>query len=384
MKTGIANLPLHGGNCPAWLFPRMKKLAGEITEAIVLEHGTEEFLRRLSDPCFFQSLGCVIAFDWHSSGLTTTTTAAIKEGIEKKNLGIKVCGGKGAASRKTPRELDESGNELGLSSAKIERLKYSSRMSAKVDNNLIQDGYQLYHHSFFVSESGKWAVIQQGMNNINRYARRYHWLSDNVESFVKEPHSCISCDKKESSVLNMTSLESKEAQKAGIDMVNDNPEHLRKHMNQTIRNLKQQMILPDFTGESQILNMPIHEPILQCELSERVLNQLKAAYEIQPQSYEELVSLRGVGAKSIRALALVSELIYGCRASWQDPVKFSFAHGGKDGYPYPVDRENYDSTISFMKAAVENAKLRDKEKTKAIFKLNQLMANPTFDLKRFK
>ncbi len=367
-RTAVANLPLHGGNCPKWLFPRMRKLAGEICEAITIEYGNEELLRRMADAFFFQSLGCIISYDWHSSGLTTTTTAAIKEGIANRNLGIKVCGGKGSASRKTPAEIEECGSEFGITTTKIEKLKYSSRMAAKVDNNLIQAGYPLYHHSFFLTEDGKWAVVQQGMNNDNRYARRYHWLSGNVYDFVNEPHTAI-CGNKEENVLNMTAAASRESRKASVDILNDNPVHLRKYLRQLP--FQQQSTLTSF----ETLSMPRHEPILITDLTERTLQQLQAAYEFQPENYEELVSLHGIGAKSVRALALASELIYGCRASWADPVKFSFAHGGKDGYPYPVDRNNYDKTIEVLRTAVENAKLEYKEKLNAIKHLKMQAAH---------
>ena len=377
MRTGLANLPLHGGSCPKWLFPRMRKLAGEITEAIVLEFGSDEFLRRISDTFFFQSLGCVIGYDWHSSGVSTTTTAAIKEGIAKKNLGIKVCGGKGATSRKTPVEIENFGSEFGLSTKNTERLKYSSRMAAKTDSVLVQDGYQLYHHSFFLTETGNWAVVQQGLNDSNGYARRYHWLSDNVQSFVNEPHAAI-CGGKENNVLNMTAKESEETRKTSVDIVNDNPQHLRKYVKNPhpqLRGLQQrQLLLTEFNGRTiETLNMPRHEPILSCDLTEKTLKQLQIAYEIQPENYEELVSLRGIGSKSIRALALVSELVYGCRASWKDPVKFSFALGGKDGYPYAVDRSDYDKTVEIIKVAVENAKLGEKDRLNAIRRLNDFL-----------
>ena len=375
-KTAVANLPLHGGSCPKWLFPRMKKLAGEITEAIVIEHGHDEFLRRMADTFFFQSFGCVLAYDWHSSGLTTTTTAAIKEGIGNKNLGMAVCGGKGATSRKTPAEIDVCGSNFGLSANKIERLKYSSRMAAKVDSNLVQDGYQLYHHTFFMAESGKWAVVQQGMNSSDRYARRYHWLSDNVSDFVNEPHSCISCDKKEEGVLNMAAAESEEARKASVDLLNDNPTHLKRYMQAPL--LKRQLVLSNFSSPFvETLTMPRHEPILLSDLTGRTMKQLQAAYELQPKSYEELVSIRGIGPKSVRALALVSELVYGCRAIWDDPAKFSFAHGGKDGYPYPVDRGNYDKTIEILKSAIENSKLGEKDRMGAIKRLGQFIGQET-------
>jgi hypothetical protein len=360
MKTGVANLPLHPGSCPKWLFPRMKKLSGLITEAIVDEYGAEEFLRRLADPFFFQSLSCVIGFDWHSSGTTTTTMGALKESVNSLNLGIEICGGKGATSRKTPHEI--AATSLNVSSQRIEKLVYSSKMAAKVDSNLVQAGYVLYHHCFVFTENGSWAVVQQGMNDANGYARRYHWLSDNVRSFVEEPHLGI-CGEKESNVLDMTSRQSDDARKTSVDLVKDNPLHLRRYF--TKQTVLRQFVNVTTTTENSSsngdyndggynyeLSLPAHHPTPQ--LSEKSLASLQKAYELQPQNYEELVSLQGIGAKSIRALALVSELVYGAKASWQDPVKYSFAHGGKDGFPYPISREHYDKSIEILTSAIRN------------------------------
>jgi uncharacterized protein len=363
MKTGIANLPLHPGSCPKWLFPRMKKLSGLIAEAIVDEYGAEEFLRRIADPFFFQSLSCVIGFDWHSSGTTTTTMGALKESVNSLNLGIEICGGKGSTSRKTPDEI--AATKLNVQSQKIEKLVYSSRMAAKVDSNLIQAGYALYHHCFVFSENGSWAVVQQGMNDLNGYARRYHWLSDNISSFVEEPHLGI-CGEKESNVLDMTSMQSDDARKISLDLVKDNPLHLRRYL--TEQTVLQQFVSAttainhsssngDYDNENDFffpyeLTMPAHHPTPR--LSEKSLATLQKAYELQPQNYEELVSLKGIGAKSIRALALVSEIVYGAKASWQDPVKYSFAHGGKDGYPYPINTQHYDKSIEILTAAIRN------------------------------
>ncbi|MBN2454349.1 DUF763 domain-containing protein [Candidatus Woesearchaeota archaeon] len=364
MRTGTANLPLHGGSCPSWLFPRMRELSGLITEAIVDEYGKDEFLRRIADPFFLQSLSCVIGFDWHSSGTTTTTMGALKEAVNKLGLGITICGGKGKTSRKAPQEIIAS--SYNISSKKLQKLVYSSRMAAKVDSNLLQDGYNLYHHCFIFTEEAKWAVVQQGMAD-NGYARRYHWLSDNVASFVNEPHESI-CGEKEEEVLDMTACQSEEARRTSVDLINDNPVHLRKYLSPQLR-------LNDFFDySSEELTMPAHHPTPQ--LSKRVMQQLQAAYEIQPQSYEELASLKGIGAKSIRALALVSELIYGAKPSWNDPVKFSYAHGGKDGFPYPIDQDHYDKSIAVLSDAVRNAKMKEKEKIKAIKKLRAFIPNP--------
>jgi uncharacterized protein len=377
MKTGVANLPLHPGSCPKWLFPRMKKLSGLIAKAIVDEYGTEEFLRRIADPFFFQSLSCVIGFDWHSSGTTTTTMGALKESVNALNLGIEICGGKGSTSKKTPDEI--AATKLNVPSQKIEKLVYSSRMAAKVDSNLIQAGYVLYHHCFIFSENGSWAVVQQGMNDLNGYARRYHWLSDNISSFVEEPHLGI-CGEKESSVLDMTSMQSNEARKTSLDLVKDNPLHLRRYL--TEQTVLQQFVTTTTINHSSSndgydndndfyfpyeLTMPSHHPTPR--LSEKSLASLQKAYELQPKNYEELVSLKGIGAKSIRALALVSELVYGAKASWKDPVKYSFAHGGKDGYPYPINCGHYDKSIEILTAAIRN-NFPENDKIKALKKLS--------------
>ncbi len=343
MKTGVADLPLHYGSCPKWLFPRMKKLGRAVTEIIVLEYGRDEFLRRISDPFFFQSFGCALGFDWHSSGLTTTVTGALKEGLGT-DLGIAVLGGKGRASRKTPEQIEKLESIFSLSSSKIEELKYASRLAAKVDNNCIQAGFVLYHHSFFVTEDGKWSVVQQGLNSENHYARRYHWLSEKVKSFVVEPHVAICCDTK-GRALNMVAEESEESRKASDDLSKENPNNLKKYL------------LMDTKHEIDLKN---YKPLMN-------------AFEFQPKNYEELVALKGLGARSIRALALLSKLVYGAEPSWKDPVKFSFSHGGKDGFPYPVDRETYDKSIEILKTALENANIGDKEKIYAFKRLNEFI-----------
>ncbi len=340
MKTGVADLPLHYGRCPRWLFGRMKKLGKAVTEIIVYEFGKDEFLKRISDPFFFQSFACVLGFDWHSSGVTTTVTGALKEGLKYGELGIVILGGKGKASRKTPQEIEKLENIFSLSSSKIEKLKNASKLSAKVDNSALQDGFQLYHHSFFVSEDGKWSVIQQGMNPEIHYARRYHWLSEKVKSFVVEPHLAICCDTK-GKALNMIAKESEECRKSSVDLIKDNPNNLKKYL---LLDRKHEIDLKNFRG-------------------------LNNAYEFQPKNYEQLILVKGMGPKSIRALALLSKLIYGKEPSWKDPVKFSFAHGGKDGYPYPVNRKTYDESIVILKTAVENAKIGNKEKIFAIKRL---------------
>ncbi len=354
-KTGAVNLPLHGGKAPRWLFERMVKLSGAITEVILYEYGQEEFLKRISNPYWFQAFGCVLGFDWHSSGVTTTTCGALKMAVNPQEHGIFVAGGKGRTSRKTPEEIEKAVDLFSLSSKKIDELKYSSRMSAKVDNSCVQDNYQLYHHIFIFTEKSKWVVVQQGMND--SHARRYHWMSDNVESFVEEPHSAICCDRAENA-LDMTSKENKEARKISVDLVKDGPVHLEKYLTK-----KPNKSLMEFS-------MPEHHWIKDIDVGKQGMKVLQRAYELQPDNYEELVSLKGMGPKRIRALALISDLVYGSGLSWKDPVKYSFAHGGKDGTPYPVNRQVYDSSIKMLKDSLENAKLNNKERLGAIRRLN--------------
>lgn len=343
MKTGVADLPLHWGRAPLWLFGRMVKLSREIVEIVILEYGKDEFLRRISDPFWFQAFSCVIGYDWNSSGTTTVTTGALKE-AHLEDLGLAALGGKGRASRKTPKEIESLENIFSFSTSKIEELKYASRLTAKVDNNCIQAGFVLYHHSFLVSEDGKWCVIQQGMNTENRYARRCHWLSEKVKSFVVEPHIAICCDVK-GKALNMVAEESEECRKASVDISKDNPEKLKNYL---LLDKRHEIDLKNYKG-------------------------LMNAYEFQPKNYEELIAVKGLGAKSIRALALISKLVYGSEPSWRDPVKFSFCMGGKDGYPFEVDRQTYDKSIEILKTAVENAKIGNKEKLFALKRLQDFL-----------
>jgi hypothetical protein len=370
MRTGNVNLPLHTGSCPRWLFSRMKKLSGVISEMIIDEYRQGGFLKRLADPYFFQALSCVIGFDWHSSGTTTTTMGALKESINNMGLGVYVAGGKGAASRKTPEEILRFSANLNLSERKREKMVYSSKMSAKVDSAVLQDGYELYHHCFVFTERGDWAVIQQGLNTRSKYARRYHWLSDSIESFVNEPHSAVCCDRK-SSVLNMVAKESDEARKVSLDIIKGNPSHLKKYIN-----IKQpaQKTINDFSGNrtEEFTMVPRHTII---EMDKRNMEALKKAYEVQPRTYEELVAIKGIGPKTIRSLALISELVYGKPASWRDPVKYSFAHGGKDGYPYKINRKHYDASIGILNDAIRNAKLGDKDKLNAIRRLKSFFCH---------
>ena len=354
MKTGTANLPMHWGRAPKWLFDRMEKLSREISIAIISEYGSQELLKRLSDPYWFQAFGCVLGYDWHSSGLTTTVCGALKSGLSglEKDLNFFTAGGKGKTSRKTPSEITNWGEKASLQ-IDPEDLVYSSRMSAKVDSTAIQDGYQLYHHNFFFTKEGSWTVVQQGMNSQTRYARRYHWYSENFEDFVNEPNNSICDNKKYDNVLNLTSKGSTNARNTISEISQQKPEKITSEYRKLIT-----------------LEMPRREWIEESDIKpENLERTILSTYERQPKNFEELLGIKGVGPKSIRALTLISELTYGTKADWQDPVKYSFAHGGKDGYPYPVDRENYDKSIEVLKSAIRKSKLDRKEKKNAIQKL---------------
>lgn len=348
-RTGIANLPLHGGRCPPWLFQKMKQLAKPVAEAVVDGYGTEEFLRRLADPHWFQAFGCVLGFDWHSSGVTTTVCGALKE-ASLEDIGIGVAGGKGKRSLEAPEQIIETSDKLGFSDSAS--LVSASRLSAKVDNACVQDGYALYHHAFFFSRDG-WAVVQQGMNNDNHYARRYHWASRLVRSFVDEPHSAICCDARSESALDMTAKQSTVARFASVDALNEGDyQKLKRH------------------AEIKTLEMPEHHGIIPGKQVVKALNQ---AREIKPADYEELIAIRGIGPAAVRALALTANLIYGTELSWSDPAKFSFAHGGKDGHPFFVRKDLYENTIAMLKDAVSEAKIGNMDKARALRRLNEFV-----------
>jgi hypothetical protein len=345
----------------------MQKLAGEMATVIVHEYGLDMFLRRVSDPFWFQALGCVLGYDWHSSGVTTVLTGVYKSAINPLELGLTVCGGKGKTSRKTPAEIDFLGDKYGFSETKLDELRYASRMSAKVDTTAIQAGYPLYHHAFFVTESGTWAVVQQGINTEDKSARRYHWLSENVRGFVVEPHNAVVGDLKRDVALDMAAKESEGCRKTSTDLTKENPRKLRKTF-LSIRPVHQKSLqewIPTGLGDGYAVDafsLP------------RSLNwkAIKRAYDFQPRNYEELLSIRGIGPATVRALALVSELVYGERPSWDDPVKYTFCVGGKDGVPYPVDRKTYDETIEILDNAIKQAKVGSKEKLNTVKRLRAL------------
>jgi hypothetical protein len=314
----------------------MRSLAHEISRIIIDSYGTKELLSRLAEPMFFQAFSCAIGFDWHSSGTTTTACGALKEALTPE-MGVMAAGGKGRASRNTLDELSSRCEIFGLDSGPLIK---ASVMSAKVDGCCIQDGYELYHHSFFFDDSGNWAVVQQGLNDASGYARRYHWL--NASRFVDgPPDEIIGIPNPET--LNLAGKKSAGARKASLDLINDNPIHLRKYL----------------TGQTTLLDdrhsLPKRHEILRCDLTERDWKLLNDAYELQPKDYEELLCLRGMGRKKLRALALLSKLIHGTELDWKDPVKYSFAHGGKDGIPYPVDRDTYRNSIEFLRDIITDS-----------------------------
>lgn len=367
-------MPLHGGKAPSWLTGRMRGLAREIANIIIDEYGTAKFIARLSDPYWFQALGCVLGYDWHSSGVTTVVTGVLKMALNPEEHGVAVCGGKGKTSRKTPSDIQAVGEKWGFSQETIDELTYTSRITAKVDNTAIQAGYQLYHHAFLITKEQKWAVVQQGMSNEDRSARRYHWLSDKTHNFVVEPHSAIACNVKREKALNMVARESEDARKASVDLSKEPPKKLMVLIQSASKPQKQaslQQWLPKtddpWIQTQTTLNMP------------RNINwdTLSRIYEFQPQNYEELLSVKGVGPATVRGLALVAELIYGEEPSWEDPVKFSFAYGGKDGVPYPVDRRAMDESIDILKKSVEEAKIGESDKLRSLQRLRQFVPQNT-------
>jgi hypothetical protein len=349
----------------------MQKMAKEIVTIIVDEYGADEFLRRVSDPFWFQALGCVLGYDWHSSGVTTVVTGILKQAISSQQHSLAVCGGKGRASRKAPMEISTVGEEFGFSDDDIRALRRASRMSAKVDNVAVQAGYQLYHHAFFIADDGKWAVVQQGMCPTDRTARRYHWLSDNVRSFVVEPHSAVVGNVKRDTVLDMTAEESEGCRKASVDVVKEEPRRLMR-MLQSVRQEFQRSLgewLPR-SGDSDPETYAFHNLSMPRNINWETLREV---YEFQPSNYEELLGFRGVGPATVRGLALVAEVIYGEKPSWKDPVKYSFAYGGKDGVPCPVDRRAMDESIQILREAVQNAKMGEKEKMRSLQKLRRFV-----------
>ena len=372
----MATFTLDYGTCPRWLFERMVKLGREMAHVVVAEEGPEAFIRRLSDPVWFQSLGTVLAFDWNASGLTTSLTAALKEAIrgEESDLGIFICGGKGKTSRKTPDQILDWGGRLNLGESYTNALVYNSRMSAKVDSSLVQDGFQLYHHCFFFTKSGAWTVVQQGMNKENKTARRYHWHSESAKDLVCEPHAGIASQVKIKNVLNLTAASGGKNREISTELVTRNGfQTLMKDLRIISAHVTSQSeVLAIAAGQQtfKFLNLEdqdftthpvVEENFAESRYLQKILWQL---CDKKPENYEKLLSTEGVGPKTMRALALVAEVIYGAKPAYEDPARYSFAHGGKDAIPYPVDRPTYDRTIKIFGEYVRRTKLPALEKDK--------------------
>jgi hypothetical protein len=349
MKKGIATLPLHWGHAPRWLFEEMKKLSLALMEVMLVEYPPVKILENLSDPFWFQSLGCILGFDWHSSGVTTTTMGALKEAFKKLDAGIYICGGKGKTSLKTPEEIKQIGFKKGID---VNSLIYTSKITAKVDNSALQDGYSLYHHTIIFTSKGEWSIVQQGMNATNRMARRYHWFSASLKDYTCEPHNGIITDGF-TTPLNMVSKDSTGARKLSTEIASRYPE-------KTLKELK----------EIRELKLPSRHQMIRSDINlERLRKPLELTFNRQPENFEVLLGLKGVGPTTIRALALIGELVYGEPPSFEDPARYSFAHGGKDGIPYPVDRENYTRSILYLRKAVSLAKIGENEKLKLLRRL---------------
>ena len=365
MRTGTADLPLHNGRAPRWLTARMERLARCIVEMMVVEFGTRHVLARLADPYWFQSFGCLLGFDWHSSGLTTTVCAALKVALTPaaRDLGIHVCGGKGRHSRSTPQEIESACESIGRNP---EALVRASRLSAKIDNAALQDGFQLYHHSFFFNDEGDWSVVQQGMADEkdplgapNRgYARRYHWFSGAMATWLSRPESAICCERRAPLVIDMVAPQAEEMRRTAALIVK---EHSASETALLIERLPH-------------LVMARRHDIVMRDINPHNINRiLLKTYRDPPENFLALLAMPGIGPRTLRALALVSEIVYGAPPSWHDPARFSFAHGGKDGTPFPVDRATYDHTIDSLREILSRARgISHSEKRHAFSRLRRL------------
>jgi hypothetical protein len=362
-RSGSADLPLHGGRVPPWLATRMSSLGAIITQAIVHHYDRDEFLRRLSHPFWFQSFGAVMGMDWHSSGITTSVIGALKRGLKpmEHELGIRVCGGRGQHSRKTPDELRLLGEQIGFDSAPLIR---ASRLVAKVDSAAVQDGFDLYLHGFFVTDDGKWTVVQQGMNGDKRQARRYHWHSEQLTNFVDEPHSAID-GPAQGEIVNLTDHRAERSRAAQLELLTEmGPDRIVSELAAMEGKAPAQATLPH-------LVMPTHHDVRSSDaFSRRLHGTLAAAAERGPIDFPELLLTPGVGQRTVRSLAMVAEIVHGAPCRFTDPARFSLAHGGKDRHPYPVPIKVYDETIRVLKSAVQNAKLGRDEEMQALKRLD--------------
>ena len=362
-RSGSALLPLHNGRVPPWLASRMASLGAVVTQAIVHHYGRDEFLKRLAHPFWFQSFGAVMGMDWHSSGITTSVIGALKRGLGPlaDELGLHVCGGRGQHSRKTPDELNALADRIGFDGESLVR---ASRLVAKVDSAAVQDGFDLYLHGFFVTDDGKWTVVQQGMNGDKKQARRYHWHSQDIESFVEAPHSAID-GPAQSEIVNLTDRLAGRSRSAQLSLLDEfGPDRIVAELAALGEERPAQAMLPH-------LVMPAHHDVRSGDVFTRRLHgTLAAAAERGPVDFPELLLTPGVGARTVRALAMVAEVVHGAPYRFADPARFSLAHGGKDRHPYPVPLKVYDETLRVMKSAVASARLGQDEKLQALQRLD--------------
>ncbi len=390
-KSGHADLPLHTGTVPRWLADRMRDLGREIIQAMLMEYGQKEVLSRLSDPLWFQSFGAVLGMDWHSSGITTSVLYALKRGLNPlaKELGLYVCGGRGKYSRQTPDELLQIAEKTSLNGNELVR---ASRLSAKIDSTAVQDGFQLYQHNFILSNQGDWVVVQQGMNTEKKTARRYHWSSGEIKSFVEEPHTGVTGEN-QGSILNLTDSKASPTRSSILTLSRENPEKTLGELQKIsslglpeklVKEKSQQLEL--FADENEISSqeikvlseeegrnclMPEHHEVLAEDVNLKRLGAVLAtAYESQPQNFEGLLLTPGLGPRTLQSLTLVSEVIHGTPSRFTDPARFSFAHGGKDGHPFPVPTKIYDQSIRILGDSIEKAKLGYEDKSLCLKRLH--------------
>ncbi|WP_327206371.1 DUF763 domain-containing protein [Rhizobium beringeri] len=368
-RAGSADLPLHGGRVPHWLGDRMTRLGTLITEAIVHHYGRDEFLRRLAHPFWFQSFGSVMGMDWHSSGITTSVLGALKRGLKPRagELGLHVCGGRGAHSRKTPQELVSIGERVGLDG---EGLATTSRLVAKVDSAALQDGFDLYLHGFIVADDGHWVVVQQGMNGDKRQARRYHWLSEGLESFFDSPHAAIE-GRSQGEIVNLADRRAEHSRRGQLDLLATlGPDRI---IREAAALLRAEAPAPEPAEQPMLphLIMPAHHDVRESDVNMRRLHgNLAAAADRGPADFAELLLVPGVGARTVKALAMVAEVVHGAPCRFSDPARFSIAHGGKDRHPFPVPLKVYDETIAVMKSAVQKGRLGREEELQALRRLD--------------
>lgn len=377
MKRGTVNLPLHHGQAPSYLVKRMIKLSSAISTIIIEENGSKEFFKRISDPLWFQAFGCVLGFDWHSSGLTTVVTGVLKQSLNSEQHGITISGGKGKNSTKPKYEIKTLAEKnYNFSTSKINQLLYASKMSAKIDNSAIQDGFNLYHHMIFFDGDGNWTIIQQGLNEKYKLARRYHWISDNLINYIIEPHKGIIGHERIPLCLNMTSREAEENRKSCVDLVKEGSNSIQSYIHKimetnTFEKLDKWISLNRLHSDGNNFVEQRYSHIEKYEMPRKInWKTMDELYDISPTNYEHLISQNGVGPSTVRALALISEIIYGNRASWSDPVKYNYAHGGKDGVPYPIARNTYDNSIKYLSEAINGSEIEKIEKLSSLKRLS--------------